>query len=79
MTTYAVKFKNPHLDKIVQDCGIIVDTHNRVVTQAELEFLAEQIVKECILTILEEKPEVGSTVVHNQLADKLKTKFGITF
>lgn len=75
--TYLVRLLNPALNEIADSCGLVVDTLNLPITQKEIEFFAEQVVKECILTILEQRPEEGSTKVYDDLADSLYQKFGI--
>lgn len=74
---YSVNLKNSALDKIADDCGLVVDPHNRHITQVEIEYFGECVVQECILTILAQKPEEGSTAIHNQLAGVLADKFGV--
>lgn len=63
--TYQVRLKNERLHTIAQECGLIVATDNSVATQAEIEFFAEQIVREAArflqigyeLGVLEKEPE----------------------
>jgi hypothetical protein len=75
--TYAVSLVNPEFKKVADDCGLIVDCDNKNITEVEIEYFAEQLVKECILTVLELKPEEGPTKVHNDIANKLAAKFGV--
>lgn len=76
--TYLVRLSNPALNEIADSCGLVVDTLNLPITQKEIEFFAEQVVKECILTVLEQTPEDGSAKVYNDLAKVLAEKFGVS-
>lgn len=38
---------NERIKTIVEDCGFYVDYDNRAVTNKEIEFLAQQIAKDC--------------------------------
>lgn len=76
--TYVVALSNYQLNKIADECGLVVDTTNRTITVSEIEFFAESVVRECIQTILEQKPEDGSAKIYDDLAESLYQKFGIT-
>lgn len=45
--TYLVKLKNERLNTLADECGLIVDTYNSDATQSEIEYFAEQLIREC--------------------------------
>lgn len=42
------KLKNPVLNKLSDDCGLTLDFDEPAVTSKEIEFFAEQLIKDCI-------------------------------
>lgn len=76
-STYVVTMDNQKLNQIAEECGLVVDSNNRQVTAAEIEFFGEQIVKDIMMTILEQKPEEGSTIVYKNLVKLISEKFGV--
>ena len=44
---------NERIKIIVEDCGFYVDYDNRAVTNKEIEFLAQQIAKDCYNSCME--------------------------
>jgi len=44
---YLATFKNPVLNKLADECGLIIDPFNYHATLAEIEFFAEQLVMLC--------------------------------
>lgn len=76
--TYCVTLLNHQLNKVAEDCGLVVDPLNQHITQSEICFFGERVVRECILTIMEQKPNVGDTKIYNDLAKVLWDKFGVT-
>jgi hypothetical protein len=75
---YCVVLQHEALNAIANDCGLVVDPNHRAITQSEIEYFGGCVARECILTILAQKPEDGSTAIHNQLARALADKFGVS-
>lgn len=82
--TYLLRLKNPVLDKLADDCGVIITNENREVTASEIEFLLEQVVKECSRALKEKAFEydlAGGRQVAAQTMDTaaslLLKKFGL--
>lgn len=64
--TYQLILKNPVLNALADECGVIIDTDNREATASEIEFFAEQIVREC-LTIIDEHGSDARKVIVEEL------------
>jgi hypothetical protein len=44
----SVKFTNPELAKIAEECGLVIEPANPTVTDKEIEFFVEQVIGACI-------------------------------
>lgn len=56
---YCVKFENQVFQNIADECGLLIDTDNREVTQKEIEFFAEQLINKCAM--ISRKMEIHNT------------------
>ena len=63
---------NERIKKIADDCGLWIEYDNRNVTEKELEFFAEQIIKECYDVVM-----TGDRYRRDYFADKIKKHFGM--
>lgn len=61
---------NKRINELMDECGLWIDYDNREVTKRELEFFAEQIVRECLA-------ECWYDATPKQIADRIREKFGV--
>ena len=62
-------FKNKQIEKIAEDVGLYIEVKNTKVSSSEVEFFAEQIIKECANIMVD---KYGQSA-----ADTLLNSFGI--
>jgi hypothetical protein len=83
--TYQLILKNPVLNDLADQCGVIIATENREATAFEIEFFAEEIVRKC-LEILEDghSPSVHdsdanfySNTGRREAAAEIRNHFGV--
>ena len=63
------------LHDLYEECGVYIDPHNYAETRKEIDFYAEQIVKECIKVVESYKYKMDAS--NDNIVVALKTEFGI--
>ena len=68
---------NNQINEIAKECGFYIDPLNSKVTQKEVEFLCEQIVKECVAVVR----KISAINAHSEhkvdVAYSLEKHFGV--
>lgn len=78
-----MNFKNPVLNQIAQDCGLVIDFSNPKATMREIEFFAEKILefnqakivkeKDGWISTNGEKPDISARIkIEVKFRDKIK-------
>ena len=63
------------LDELYEECGVYIDPDNSKATRKEIEFYAEQIVRECIKVVESYKYKMDAT--NDNIVEALKKEFGV--
>lgn len=74
-----IEIQNEKLNNIAIDCGLHIAEHNPEVTAREVSFYAEEIVRECIAVVLEQRdPPNLNYKPTEQIAEALRQHFSIS-
>ncbi len=72
---------NQKINEIIEQSGLHIAYENKAVTEKELEFFAQMIVKECIYTLQVKQPRNGKTPENLRSREHVRdlaAKFGIS-